>query len=115
MFRLLLIGLCVSGLSADMILKTSVGCENESTLNGIREDILDQEQVDLMKVNLDLMAKSCRVFLPSDKVEAINYSSKDDVLNTVKIMDKKNQTMYYMYRKNLRIEQPGTKNIIQFN
>jgi hypothetical protein len=98
-----------------MILKTSVGCENESTLNGIREDVLDQEQVDLMKINLDLMAKSCRVFTPSDKVEAINYTSSDDVLTTVKVMDKKNQTIYYMFRKNLRIEQPGTKNIIQFN
>lgn len=111
---LLMIGY-LSILSADVVTKMSVGCKEEETLKAMSEEFPEKVGIDSIELNRDLMSKNCQIFTPRDKLKAVNYSAKDDSQTTVKMLDTQSNDIFYLFRKNIRIEQPGKQNIITFD
>lgn len=102
----------ISVLSADIVTMPSLGCKDEVALISMKDGFDQKAKTSPLELNVEIISKGCRIFTPIDKLHVLDYDSKDDNLATAKVLDVQTNGIYYMFRRNIRIEQPGTKNII---
>ncbi|WP_281951666.1 hypothetical protein [Nitrosophilus kaiyonis] len=94
-------------LLADTIINTSVGCPDLKDIKAITSLAKKGEDV-----NLEIIKRGCRVFYPKEKVKArLDIKEKDGF---IQIEFLKTGDFYYIKKKDVKIEQPGRKNIINF-
>lgn len=94
-------------LFGDTIINTTVGCPDLKDAKYI--EALLKKGVD---VNIEIVKRGCRVFYPKEKVEArLDIGEKDGFLQ---VLFPKNEEYFYIKKKDIKIEQPGRKNILKF-
>ena len=94
-------------LFGDTIINTTVGCAD---LKDIKEiDIMLKKNID---IDLEIVKRGCRVFYPKEKVEVrMDIGEKDGF---VQVFFPKTGEYFYIKKKDIKIEQPGRKNILKF-
>ena len=94
-------------LLSDTIINSTVGCPDLKDIKIIADMAKKGKDV-----NLEIVKRGCRVFYPKEKVEArLDIGEKDGF---IQILFPKTGEYYYILKKDVKIEQPGRKNIIKF-
>jgi len=94
-------------LLADTIINTTIGCPDLKDVKFISSLAKKKEDI-----NLEIIKRGCRVFYPKEKVEArLDIKEKDGYIQ-IELL--KTGEYYYIKKKDVKIEQPGRKNIIKF-
>ena len=106
-----LLFILLTSLSADQIIKKTIGCP---TIDSLKKAPVENAMSDPMDLSLFVIANGCEILSRRDSVEAIGYDPLNSQETYIKILYKKTGAYLYMPRSALSVEQDGKKGTYRF-
>jgi hypothetical protein len=102
--------LIVTSLSADRMKERTLGCPSVMLLQKAPHGTED----DYISLNMYAIANDCVILSPRDSVEAVGYDPLNSKEIFQKVVYKKTDTILYIPRSTIQVEQAGKKGNFRF-